>query len=74
MIRNQEAYTAAETLVSMIPWNGNQEKMIDRFDGRALLDFYREPDPRTQHKLSDAEQELEEVSVGGSAHVRVCNV
>jgi arginine/serine-rich splicing factor 16 len=61
--RNQEesAYAAAETLASMIPWNGDTEKMIDRFDGRALLDFYKEPDPRTQHQQSEAERELEEV-------------
>ncbi|CAL8468559.1 g8099 [Coccomyxa elongata] len=59
--RNQDAYAAAETLASMIPWNGDTEKMIDRFDGRALLDFYKEPDPRTQYRQTEAEQELEEL-------------
>ena len=61
--RNQDAYAAAETLASMIPWNGDTEKMIDRFDGRALLDFYKEPDPRTQHQKSEAERELDEVQI-----------
>ena len=28
----------------MLPWNGDDENMIDRFDGRAVLDFYIEPD------------------------------
>jgi hypothetical protein len=36
--------------------------MIDRFDGRALLDFYREPDD-SMRKLprTEAQLELEEV-------------
>ena len=25
----------------MLPWNGKDDNLIDRFDGRALLDFYR---------------------------------
>ena len=27
----------------MIPWNGDDDNIIDRFDGRAVLDFYIEP-------------------------------
>lgn len=26
----------------MLPWNGKEDNLIDRFDGRALLDFYRQ--------------------------------
>lgn len=35
-----------------MPWQGNQEIMIDRFDARAHLDFIREP------KTDDEEDEL----------------
>ena len=51
----------------MIPWNGQQDNLIDRFDGRALLDFYREPDPqaRCPQKTED-ELELEEVRRGAA--------
>ena len=48
----------------MIPMNGQQDNLIDRFDGRALLDFYREPviGRQTKHKTED-ELELEEVRI-----------
>ena len=46
----------------MIPWNGQQDNLIDRFDGRALLDFYREPDPQARRpQKTEDELELEEV-------------
>ena len=44
----------------MLPYNGNHDNMIDRFDGRALLDFYREPLPIKRQKTAD-EQMLDEV-------------
>lgn len=44
----------------MLPWNGDQDNMIDRFDGRALLDFYRDPVPSKQRKTADEEM-LDEV-------------
>ena len=61
--RNQEQYAAVESKQGMISWNGQQDNLIDRFDGRALLDFYREPDAQSmrQRKTED-ELELEEVS------------
>jgi hypothetical protein len=62
-VRNPEAYAAAEARDGMIPWNGDAENMIDRFDGRALLDFYRDPDARRKQQKSDAEAELEEVRI-----------
>ena len=34
----------------MIPWNGDGENLIDRFDGRALLDMYIDPDPRAKRQ------------------------
>ena len=63
MKRNQEQYAAIESKQGMIPWNGQQDNLIDRFDGRALLDFYKEPDghSRRQHKSED-EIELDEVN------------
>ena len=62
LVRNQEAYAAAEAREGMIAWNGNAENMIDRFDGRALLDFYKDPDPRNKPQKADEELELEEVT------------
>lgn len=44
----------------MLAWNGNRENLIDRFDGRALLDFYRDHVPRRVAK-SEEELQLEEV-------------
>ena len=63
MKRNQEQYSAIESKQGMIPWNGQQDNLIDRFDGRALLDFYKEPDAQSnrQRKTED-EVELEEVT------------
>ena len=61
LIRNQEAYAAAEAREGMLAWNGNADNMIDRFDGRALLDFYRDPDPRNKPQKTDEELELDEV-------------
>lgn len=48
-----------------IPWNGKQDNLIDRFDGRALLDFYEEPDKSALAKRtkSEEEAELDEVSL-----------
>lgn len=61
LIRNPEAYAAAEAREGMLAWNGDAENMIDRFDGRALLDFYKDPDPRNKPQKTDDEVELEEV-------------
>lgn len=60
-MKNHDAYAAAEARDGMIPWNGDTENMIDRFDGRALLDFYRDPDGHSKPQKSDAEEELDEV-------------
>ena len=50
-------------MVGFLPWNGNADNLIDRFDGRALLDFYVEPDPSAagRRKRSEEEEELDEV-------------
>lgn len=49
-------------LFCRIPWNGKQDILIDRFDGRALLDFIRDPSSRHFRALekSEEEEELEE--------------
>lgn len=46
----------------MIPMNGQHDNLIDRFDGRALLDFYREPVTRHNVHKTEDELELEEAS------------
>jgi arginine/serine-rich splicing factor 16 len=63
LYRSQEQHHAVESMEGLIPCNGQQDNLIDRFDGRALLDFYREPDARVLNrpKTSD-ELKLEEVS------------
>ncbi|DBB12899.1 TPA: hypothetical protein ACH3X3_005657 [Trebouxia sp. C0006] len=59
---NDEQYQAVQGMEGMIPMNGQQDNLIDRFDGRALLDFYREPiiSRQTKPKTED-ELELEEL-------------
>lgn len=42
-----------------MPWQGNQEIMIDRFDARAHLDFIREPKKHDEDEvLSNEERQL----------------
>jgi arginine/serine-rich splicing factor 16 len=65
--RNSELHAANENGDGLIPWNGQQDNLIDRFDGRALLDFYRDPpahrmDPPKGHD----EMKLDEVRHMGS--------
>ncbi|XP_050124814.1 uncharacterized protein LOC126602041 isoform X2 [Malus sylvestris] len=60
MCRDDGLYQAAEDQQGLIPWNGKQDVLIDRFDWRALLDFIRDtPHLRAQEK-SEEEEELEE--------------
>ncbi len=59
--RSNEYYAAIESQSGMIPWNGKQDNLIDRFDGRALLDFYREPARPSSQDKSEDQQELDEV-------------
>lgn len=61
LVRSQQCYLAAEAREGMFPWNGQEDNMIDRFDGRALLDFYRDPDPRAQRPKTEEELELDAV-------------
>lgn len=59
--RDDGLYQATEDQQGLIPWNGKQDVLIDRFDGRALLDFIREPVKRLHaQKKSEEEEELEE--------------
>eukprot|EP00976_Prorocentrum_cordatum_P103744 1193589-Prorocentrum_minimum.AAC.2 len=53
-------HKAIEALEGGIPWNGHEDNIIDRFDGRALLDFYREPVNRPPREKDEEEQELED--------------
>lgn len=56
-----EQYNAIEAKEGLIPWNDEDDNLIDRFDGRALLDFYREPPKnRAPQQKTDEEEELEE--------------
>ena len=77
--RNTEQYAALEALDGFIAWNGRSDNMIDRFDGRALLDFYREPEESVRKRpKTEAQLEVEEVGhaavgvVAGSAYRLQC--
>ncbi|XP_044470182.1 CLK4-associating serine/arginine rich protein isoform X2 [Mangifera indica] len=59
--RDDGLYQATQDQQGLIPWNGKQDVMIDRFDGRALLDFIREPVKRLRaQEKSEEEEEVEE--------------
>lgn len=62
IFRDDGLYQATEDQQGLIPWNGKQDVMIDRFDGRAVLDFVREAGSRSMrpHKKSEEEEEVEE--------------
>ncbi|CAH9053869.1 unnamed protein product [Cuscuta epithymum] len=60
--RDDALYQATEDQQGLIPWNGKQDILIDRFDGRALLDFIRSTSSRNIHapQRTEEEEELEE--------------
>ncbi|KAK9135998.1 hypothetical protein Syun_015328 [Stephania yunnanensis] len=60
--RDDALYQSAEDQQGLIPWNGKQNILIDRFDGRALLDFIRDSESRNFRVVSrtEEEEELEE--------------
>ncbi|OWM82173.1 hypothetical protein CDL15_Pgr001747 [Punica granatum] len=60
MYRDDGLYQATQDQQGLIPWNGKEDILIDRFDGRALLDFIREPRHGRAKEKSEEEEELEE--------------
>ncbi|XP_020554819.1 CLK4-associating serine/arginine rich protein isoform X2 [Sesamum indicum] len=60
--RDDALYQATEDQQGLIPWNGKQDILIDRFDGRALLDFIRDSSSRRFRapEKTEEEEELEE--------------
>ncbi|KAL6222584.1 hypothetical protein ACLB2K_005976 [Fragaria x ananassa] len=60
LYRDVGLYQASEDQQGLIPWNGKQDVLIDRFDGRALLDFIRESKHFHVQEKSEEEEELEE--------------
>ncbi|KAI4327454.1 hypothetical protein L6164_019913 [Bauhinia variegata] len=58
--RDDGLYQATQDQQGLIPWNGKQDILIDRFDGRALLDFIRDTGFRRVQEKSEDEEELEE--------------
>eukprot|EP00879_Flechtneria_rotunda_P005015 GHRR01005291.1.p1 GENE.GHRR01005291.1~~GHRR01005291.1.p1 ORF type:complete len:648 (+),score=222.28 GHRR01005291.1:283-2226(+) len=63
LLKSTESHATNEAGDNLVPWNGQQDNMIDRFDVRALLDFYKEPEPRilaARHK-SIEELKLDEI-------------
>ncbi|XP_050373365.1 uncharacterized protein LOC126790932 isoform X2 [Argentina anserina] len=60
LYRDDGLYQAAEDQQGLIPWNGKNDVLIDRFDGRALLDFIRDSKHFRAPEKSEEEEELEE--------------
>ncbi|XP_057768953.1 uncharacterized protein LOC130988981 [Salvia miltiorrhiza] len=60
--RDDALYQATEDQQGLIPWNGKQDVLIDRFDGRALLDFIRDNTSKRFRvpEKTEEEEELEE--------------
>ncbi|XP_074304200.1 uncharacterized protein LOC141638920 isoform X2 [Silene latifolia] len=59
--RDDGFYQATQDQQGLIPWNGKEDILIDRFDGRALLDFIRDPGSRRLHQeKTEEEEQLEE--------------
>ncbi|URE11762.1 splicing factor, arginine serine-rich 16 [Musa troglodytarum] len=58
--RDDGLYQAAQDQQGLIPWNGKQDILIDRFDGRALLDFIRDSSSRA-YRVQERTEEEEEV-------------
>ena len=46
LFKNDAQYYAIENKEGLVPWNGHQDNLIDRYDVRALLDAYVEPDAK----------------------------
>ena len=67
--KNTEQYEEIERMSGMVAWNGDPECMIDRFDVRAMLDFYREYEPPRDDVKTEEERELEEVCFPFSAQM-----
>ncbi|KAM7262438.1 hypothetical protein ACFE04_000121 [Oxalis oulophora] len=67
MYRDDGLYQATQDQQGLIPWNGKQDNLIDRFDGRALLDFIREAGSRRVRpaEKSEEEEELEDMQAHG---------
>ena len=59
--KNTQEYENTEQHKVLMPWSGDAACLIDRFDARANLDFWREPAPGSAPKLNDEEREVEEV-------------
>jgi hypothetical protein len=57
--RDTEEYENIEFMRVMVPWNGDETCMIDRFDARSMLDFYREP--KNTIPCTEQEDEIEQV-------------
>jgi Alternative splicing regulator len=58
--KDTQEYENAEEMKVLMPWNGDTTCLIDRFDARANLDFWREP-VNSKVKVTDDEREVEEV-------------
>lgn len=62
-------YENVEQMKVMVPWNGDHDCLIDRFDARSMLDFYREPTRKPEKTLEEVE--MDEVNCFFGMH-RLC--
>eukprot|EP00246_Nothoceros_aenigmaticus_P010780 TRINITY_DN2761_c0_g2_i1.p1 TRINITY_DN2761_c0_g2~~TRINITY_DN2761_c0_g2_i1.p1 ORF type:complete len:537 (-),score=134.05 TRINITY_DN2761_c0_g2_i1:836-2446(-) len=55
-------YHSTQDEHGLIPWNGKEDNLIDRFDGRALLDYIWDYNGQhAQREKTEEEEELEEL-------------
>lgn len=55
--QDQQQYEQVETEANLVPWQAKPDVKIDRFDVRAMLDYYVEPE--AQPKFAEADADLE---------------
>ncbi|CAI5516077.1 unnamed protein product [Closterium sp. Naga37s-1] len=60
LAHDSAVYQSAQDLSGLIPWNNREDTLIDRYDGRAMLDFIREYDPHRHGSRELTEQQEEE--------------
>lgn len=63
LFKNDAQYYAIQNNEGLVPWNGQQDTLIDRYDARSLLDMYVEPDLRVlrSRPKTAKQQDLEEM-------------
>eukprot|EP01099_Mayorella_cantabrigiensis_P006842 TRINITY_DN5849_c0_g1_i1.p1 TRINITY_DN5849_c0_g1~~TRINITY_DN5849_c0_g1_i1.p1 ORF type:complete len:195 (-),score=50.83 TRINITY_DN5849_c0_g1_i1:144-650(-) len=61
IFKDSAQYQNNENRENLMPWNGKQDVLIDRYDGRALLDYIAPYDKKkNNYQMTEEEEELED--------------